>query len=179
MVTLNFQLTREEYLDYSFYTAWASPDKKWYRMKYYLQVSTVYFTIAGLYIYANRLDSLLLHLAVFLTIGVLYFMLVPVLVRRSIKARVTSILKEPENHHVENSEVILTESGIVDRDTASESFYNWDQILRRAETKMCFYLYTNAHHAVVIPKRVLPAEQQRDVIRMFDSHLPLSSEFAA
>src|ERR671912_1737708 len=162
MLTIKYHLTEEEYLDYNYFTAWTSPDKKRYRLKYYLQVMTLYIAVAGLYIFANKSHSLLLDFSVFFTIGTIYFMMVPFLVKRSIRAKVKSVLARPENQHVLNeSEVTISENGIHDRDTVSESRYDWEAIVRKAETSLCYYLYTNSYHAVIIPKRaVKPGEQE-------------------
>lgn len=180
MIVLKYSLTEEEYLDYNYYTAWTSPDKKSYRLKYYGQVMLLYIAVAGLYIYANRSHSLLIDSIVFLSIGLAYFLLVPVLVKRSIKTRVRSILKQPENQHVlHESEVMLDDMGISDRDTVSDSRYGWEAIVRRAETRLCYYLYTNSYHAIVIPKRVIPPQEEQELQSLLDTNLSLSSDFAA
>ncbi|RYG02879.1 MAG: YcxB family protein [Chitinophagaceae bacterium] len=179
MLVLKYHLTEEEYLDYNYFTAWTSPDKKSYRLKYYLQVMILYIAVAGLYITANRSHTLLLDSGVFVTIGTIYFLLVPVLVKRSIRMRVKRVLAKPENQHVLNeSEVTISETGILDRDTVSESRYDWEAIVRKAETKRCYYLYTNSYHAIVIPKRVLKVSEQEMLYNFFNTHLSLSSDFA-
>jgi hypothetical protein len=179
MLVLKYHLTEEEYLDYNYFTAWTSPDKKAYRLKYYLQVMILYVGIAGLYIFANRSHSLMIDSFVFIGIGLVYFSLVPVLVKRSIRSKVKSILRQPENHHVLNeSEVKLDEAGITDRDTVSESRYGWEAIVRKAETRLCYYLYTNSYHAIVIPKRVVHDNEQEQLQSLFDTNLSLSSDFS-
>lgn len=176
MLVLRYSLTEEEYLDYNYFTAWTSPDKVAYRRKYYLQVMALYVAVAGLYILGNRNHSTGIDIAVFTGIGAIYFMLIPMLVRRSIKSRVKSVLSKPENHHVLNeSEVTLTNTGILDKDTVSESRYDWDAIVRKAETALCYYLYTNSYHAIVIPKRIVKSSEQGELTTMFNVYLPLSS----
>ncbi|HTE26109.1 YcxB family protein [Flavitalea sp.] len=179
MLVLKYHLTEEEYLDYNYFTAWTSPDKKSYRLKYYLQVMILYFAVAGLYITVNSSHTLLLDSSVFVTIGTIYFLMVPFLVKRSIRMRVKRTLAQPENQHVLNeSEVTLSENGILDRDTVSESRYGWEAIVRKAETKLCYYLYTNSYHAIVIPKRVIKLKEQQLLVNFFNTHLSLSSDFA-
>ncbi|RYF88794.1 MAG: YcxB family protein, partial [Chitinophagaceae bacterium] len=174
-----YSLTEEEYLDYNYFTAWTSPDKKSYRIKYYLQVMVLYIAVAGLYIFANRSHSLAIDSVVFMAIGLIYFLLVPFLVKRSIRSKVKSILSQPENHHVlHESEVTLDDAGITDKDTVSESRYGWEAIVRRAETKLCHYLYTNSYHAIVIPKRVVHEQEQAVLQSLLDTNLSLSSDFA-
>ena len=70
------------------------------------------------------------------------------------------------------------DTGIVDKDTASETKYTWEAIVRKAETPTSYYLYTNTHHAIVIPKRVLGnLQEKQELHRLLNQHLPLSSEF--
>ena len=116
---------------------------------------------------------------IFAVIAIIYFLLVPGLIRGSIRKRVKDILAQPENKHVlEEAEVILAETGIVDKDSASESKYSWEAIVRKAETAACYYLYTNSYHAIVIPKRVVTSPQDRKELNdLMDRHLSLSSEF--
>ena len=179
MLVLKYHLTEEEYLYYNYFTACTSPDKKNYRLKYYLQVMILYVAVAGLYILANRSHTLLLDSSVFVTIGTIYFIMVPFLVKRSIRMRVKKILAKPENQHVLNeSEVTISETGIQDRDTVSENRYGWEAIVRKAETNLCYYLYTSSYHAIVIPKRVVKPNDQQLLHDFFDTHLSLSSDFA-
>lgn len=179
MLTLKYHLTEEEYFDYNYYTAWAAPDKRGYRTRYYLRVFFLYAAIAALYIFANHSHQILVDFIIFGVIAAVYFLLVPWLIKRSIRRRVRDILNQPENEHVlEEAEVILMDTGIVDKDKASESKYAWEAIVRKSETADSYYLYTNSYHAIVIPKRVLatPGERQ-ELERLFNQYLPLSSEF--
>lgn len=179
MLTLKYHLTREEYFDYNYYTAWAAPDKKGYRGRYYLRIFLLYGAIAILYIVMNRDHRLLVDVAVFFGIATIYFLLVPWLVKRSIRNRVEGMLAEPDNQHVlEEAEVTLTDTGIIDKDSASESKYTWEAIVKKVETSACYYLYTNSYHAILIPKRVLTdPSDKKELDRLFNQYLPLSSEF--
>jgi len=179
MLILKYYLTEEEFFDYTWYTEWAAPEKKGYRVRYYLRVFLLYSAIAALYIFTNHSHRVYIDLVIFSVIATLYFLLVPFLIKRSIRRRVRDILAQPENKHVlEESEVLLSDTGIIDKDNASESKYSWEAIVRKAETPGCYYLYTNTYHAIVIPKRVLGnSEEKRELQRLLDQHLPLSSEF--
>jgi len=180
MLSFKFHLTAEEYFEYNYYTAWAAPHKKRYRIRYYLRVFALYSVIAILYIFTNQRHQIGIDLAVFSTIGIIYFLLVPRLIKNSIKRKTRQIIAEPENQHVlEESEIILTEAGIVDQDDVSHNKYDWDAIVRKSETRNSYYLYTNSYHAIVIPKRVIKTEQdQKELQLLISQFLPLSSEFS-
>ena len=179
MLTLKYHLTEAEYFEYNYYTAWSAPDKKWYRIRYYLRVFLLYGAVAAIYIFTNHSHQLVVDLVIFGIIATVYFLLVPYLIRRSIHKRVRDILAQPENKHVlEEAEVVLMDTGILDRDKESESKYTWEAIVKKAETTDSFYLYTNSYHAIVIPKRVIHNPQDKQELqRLFNQHLPLSSEF--
>jgi len=180
MLILKFHLTEEEYFDYNYYTAWAAPNKRSYRIRYYLSVFLIYTAIAALYVFTIHSHRILVDLIIFSVIAIVYFLLVPVLIKRSIRRRIRDILAQPENSHVlEASEIVLMDTGIIDKDNASESRYSWEAIVRKAETPTSWYLYTNSWHAIVIPKRVVTNPQDKEELqRLFDEHLSLSSEFA-
>lgn len=179
MLVLRYHLTEEEFFDYNFYTAWASPDKKGYRLRYYLRVFLLYGIIAAAYVFLIHSNQLVIDAVIFGIIAIVYFLLVPSLIKRSIRRQVNNMLLKPENQHVlEAAEVVLSDTGIIDKDSTSENRYNWEAIVRKAETNAAWYLYTNSHHAILIPKRIvtLPADKA-ELERLFNTYLPLNSEF--
>ncbi len=176
MFVFNFHLTREEYLDYNYYTAWSSPSKKSYRYSYYLRVMVMYIAIAGLYIFAKRSHDPVIDFSIFFGIGVLYFFLVPVIVKRSIRMKVNQILAQAENQHVLSSSVVrLDEAGIQDADAVSDTWYTWEQVTKKVTTSHCIYLYTNSHHAIVIPLRAVSPADREGLEQLFTRCLPLNA----
>lgn len=180
MLFFKFSLTEKEYFEYNYFTAWAAPHKKAYRLRYYARVFALYSVIAALYIFTNHSHRIEIDLTVFAIIGVVYFLLVPALIRMSIRRRTRQIISEPENQHVlDECEIVLTESGVTDRDKVSETRYDWEAIIKKSETANSYYLYTNSYHAIVIPKRLLKNEEEKKELHaLFSRHLSLSSEFS-
>jgi hypothetical protein len=181
MLIFKYHLSEEEFFDYNYYTAWGSPDKKGYRTRYYLRIFLLYGAVAGIYIFANRSQQVWINLGIFGFIALVYFLMVPYLIKRSIRKRVKDMLAQPENQHVLSAaEVALMDTGILDKDNASESKYTWEAIVKLAETPTSYYLYTNSYHAIVIPKRVVTNPHDRQELkRLFNEHLPLSSEITS
>lgn len=180
MLALKFHLTEQEYFEYNYYTAWASPERKMYRLWYYLRVFLLYSAIAILYILSNHSHNMVVDFSIFGSIAIVYFLMVPYLVKRSIQRRVKQVLAQPENRHIlDQSEVTVTDTGIIDKDLESESKYSWDAIVKKAETPGSYFLYTNSYHAIVIPKRVLEHDgEKHELERLMNEHLSLSSEFS-
>lgn len=177
MLDLKFNLTAEEYYSFNYYTTWSAPGRKQYRLFYYGRIILLYAAVALLYIFSKGTDQWMTDLIIFFGIGLVYFFLLPLLVKRSIRNRVKQVLKKEENQHIlQESQVVISKDGVIDRDTVSESRYDWEAIVKKAETSDCFYLYTNSYHAIVIPKRTLNKEQVHELNLLLEQHLPLSSE---
>jgi hypothetical protein len=174
MVSFKFRLTEEEYLQYNYYTAWAAPERKKYRIYYFLRVILLYGLVALLYIIATRQNYIWIDIAVFVITGTIYLIMIPSFVKSSVRRKVKDILSKKENQHVlDEAEIVLSDTGIIDRDTFTESRYDWDAIVRLAETSDSFYLYTNSYHAIVIPKRVIEKDSEAVLKRLLGEHLPL------
>lgn len=177
MVSLKFSLTEEEYYRYNYYTAWAAPEKKSYRARYFLRVILIYGGVALFYIIATRSRYLWIDITVFVVTGLIYLFFIPFFVKRSVRRRVKEILSKKENQHViGEAEILLSDTEITDRDTVSETRYTWDAIVHFAETSDSYYLYTNSYHAIVIPKRAVQEEAIiNEMQRLFNEHLPLQA----
>lgn len=174
MVSFKFKLTEDEYLQYNYYTAWSAPTRKKYRIFYFLRVIILYGAVAMIYIIATRQHYIWIDISVFLITGFIYLIMIPSFVKGSVRRKVKDILSKKENQHVlDDAEIIVSESGIIDKDTHSESRYNWDAIVRLAETPDSYYLYTNSYHAIVIPRRVVNDEEENELKRLLSENLPL------
>ena len=174
MVSLKFRLTEEEYLQYNYYTAWSAPARKKYRIYYFLRVIILYGAVAMLYVIATRQHYIWIDISVFVITGLIYLIMIPSFVKASVRRKVKDILSKKENQHVlDDAEIILADTGIIDKDTHTESRYNWDAIVRLAETNEEYYLYTNSYHAIVIPKRAVDKEQETELTRLLTENLPL------
>lgn len=179
MVILKYELTEEEYFNFSYYTGWAAPERRAFRIRYVLRAIFTYAIIAAAYLFLVQKDTSVSGMLIFAAPAIIYFFLIPMLVKRGIRQKVRAALAKPENSSIlEMAEVIISDTGIMETDSNSESKYTWEAINRKAETPLCYYLYTNSHHAIVIPKRVLKnAEEKKELERLFNQHLSLSSEF--
>lgn len=176
MPTFRFRLTEDEYLQYNYYTAWAAPERKTYRVLYFLRVILLYGAVAFLYIFATRQHYIWIDISVFVITGLVYLIMIPSFVKSSVRRKVKNILSKKENQHVlDDAEITISEAGIIDKDTHTESRYSWDAIVRFSETEDSLYLYTNSYHAIVIPKRVVGTEDDKNMRQLLDQHLPLNA----
>lgn len=178
ILRLTYQLTRDEYFQFNYYTTWTAPERRKYRRLYYARVLLLYASIALFYIIVSPRREWMTNTLVFGFIAFTYILLVPHIIRRSIRRRTQQILEKADNRNIlEETELTLSPGGIAEKDKASESFYQWDAIVKKAETPTQYYLYTNSYHAIVIPKRVLQqAEEKAQLEALLARHLPLSSD---
>ena len=100
MVSLKFRLTEDEYLQYNYYTAWAAPSRKKYRIFYFVRVIILYGAVALLYIIATQQHYVWIDITVFVITGVVYLIMIPSFVKASVKRKVRNILSKKENQHV-------------------------------------------------------------------------------
>ncbi len=176
MLDLKFNLTREEYFAFNYYTSWSAPERRSYRIKYFGRIIFLYAAVAMVYVFTRDQGQWYVDLVIFFLVGIIYFLVLPLLVKRSIRYRVQQVLKSPGNQHIlDESQVVIATDGITDRDKVSESRYDWEAIVKIAETSDCIYLYTNSFHAIVIPKRILNAQQRMELNKLLEQHLPLST----
>lgn len=175
MISFRFRLSEDEYYRFNYFTAWADPRRKRYRMLYLLKVIILYAAVAFLYIYATKPRLYGIDISVFFITGLVYLLLIPFFIKKSVRRRVSDILSKKENDHIlEESEIVLDASGIIDRDILAESRYSWDAIVHCANTSDAVYLYTNSHHAIVIPKRVVKdAAVENELQLLLKANLPL------
>jgi hypothetical protein len=92
MVAVSFHLTEEEYFDFNYYTSWAAPERRKYRLYYDGKVFLLYFLVAAVYILTNHTSQIAIDFIIFSFIGLVYFLLLPYLIRRSIRRRVKGML---------------------------------------------------------------------------------------
>jgi hypothetical protein len=179
MVILKYQLTEKDFFEFNYYTNWAAPNKRGFRIRYILRAILLYTAVIAIYIFAIRKDFSTTAIMIASIPSIIYFLLIPTLVKRGMRQKVKAMLQKPENKQfLEPAEVVFMDTGIVTKDSISESKYNWEAIVRKAETPLSYYLYTNTYLAIVIPKRVIiNAQERKELQQLFNQHLSLSSEF--
>ncbi|WEK34407.1 MAG: YcxB family protein [Candidatus Pseudobacter hemicellulosilyticus] len=180
MLVLQYNLTREDYFKYNYYTNWTSPDKRKFRNRYYMKVLLYLFVMAGLILYTSQDKSPLITMIAVILVATTMLLLIPFLVRRSVRKRVDQLLALPANKHIlDRREVQFSDTGIVSRDSNAESKFGWNAVVKVAQLPDAWYLYSSSHQAIILPKRALADEQERKELQsLLDQHISFSAEFA-
>lgn len=181
MLTVEYKLTEEEYLNYNYYTCWLMPEKKIYRLKYYLTISLLFFFIelGVLYILSdNKISTFTLLLVSGLSICI--FFLLPFRMKSIFASKAKKLLaKSGPDTLISNTALTFTETGIFGKNAVAEVKYLWTAIKKKVIINDCYYLYVNIQQAVVIPIRAFQSKEENEKFELIlAEHLPLETEFS-
>jgi hypothetical protein len=178
-MTLVFNLTKEDFFHFNYYTSWTAPEKKQTRLKYYLK--SIGYAFAGvivLYLLEHP-NNLIGFFSIGAIIAIIWGLIAGYFgVQKTFKKRIKSF-SEDQNNSVfySKTELNLTEAGILNRDENSETKYHWNAIVKKAETEDYIYLYLSSVQAIIIPKRVLNSSEEKDLRDLLNRNLSLKAEF--
>jgi len=175
---LQYQLTRQEYKDFNYYTSWSAPEKRGARLKYYLGSLAFYALFFVVVSILSKKNPTIPALVIYSIFAVLFMLYLKWRVRRQIERWVDKLVEESgESRIFSRNELTVTERGIHDKTDDSETTYQWSAILKRVEAYNCYYLYTNSRFALVVPKRVFSSTQERQEFdKLLLQYLPLSAD---
>jgi hypothetical protein len=179
MLLLEYSLTKEDYFNFNYYTTWQAPEKKSYRLKYWLKMAS--YILIGISIPVIMeprpltLKNLLPLLIIFI---VLLFLSVYLYTKYYLKISVNKFLEKPDNCHVLlKTQLIISDTAIKEISEVAETTYKWEAIKNKIENKDYWYLYLNTNYGIVIPKRFLNKMERCEFESFLSRNLPLTSEF--
>jgi len=175
---LNFELTREDYFNYAYYTGYLAPGKKAELIKSRLKIFLFYLLILLLVKFSSAGETFttFFFFSVFM-LACIY--LIPLFtVDVDTRKQTIAFLENPLNHNVLiNTEVTISETGVAAKDMFTESKYRWDCVTKNEETKDYYFLYLNSVQAIIIPKRILKSEiEKENLSKMLAQHIPFNAE---
>jgi YcxB-like protein len=179
MLTLEFELTEEEFLKYNYYTAWQEPEKKLYRVRYYLGFLLLYIaiTISLLYIPTRELTTFSI---ITIAAGVAVLSLfIRFRLRASFDRNARKMIRDSGPDKIlTRTELTLSENGIAGKTKIAEVKYSWEAFKKKVVINDCCYLYVNTRQAVVIPLRAFSVPEQKDQFdKLLAEYLPLQAKF--
>ena len=179
MLVLKYALGPGDHYAFNYFRLWSDPALKKQRLAYYLRVA-IYSAVGFAIFHAATSKpvnfSIILVYVVFVIIAIF---MVPGLVKMNIRKQVNRLLKSPVNNNLlRSSEVMVSDAGIVLKDDASESKYEWKAIIKKQETKDCYYLHINSMLVITIPKRVFTSDLEKKEFDLYLSrNISLEVEF--
>jgi len=176
---IEYTLTKQDLFEFNFFVGWASPEKRNFRIKYYLKsfLSSL-LTVFLILIIGNKkvtIDMILTFICLGLIIG---FLGAHVGIYSNYKRKIERFLDDPSNSSFyTRTQLILSDSGIVNREESSETHYDWNAIIKKTETKDYIYLFLSSIQGIVIPKKTLNEKEKSELIEILSRNIPLIAEF--
>lgn len=163
MVSLKYTITKEDYINFYTHVMWDAGDKKKARAKSVLkQVGFVALFIA-VYYFAGGF-RLLNTFSVIIIMLMFATSLLPLFGgRNAVRSQAEDIADDPENASVFTDNIFTaSEAGTEVRTNVSDIKYTWPAITRKTETPAYFFLFLNAIHALIIPKRAFAGKAEEE-----------------
>lgn len=178
MITLNFKLAKEDYFNFYYYSEYIAPGKKTAIVKskvkgflwFSLLLLVIKFSSPG-----QTFDSFFFFCI--LIIGCIF--LVPLFtVNINMRNQLYAFLENPLNFNVlTQTQLVISEVGISSKDSVCESNYKWDAIIKKVENRAYYFLYTSSIQALIIPKRILASEAEKEKLsKLLAQHVSFDAE---
>jgi YcxB-like protein len=153
-IQVEFRYTEADYTDFAKYHFWKGPGRR------------MYLWLGGLFLLVLVVNYRLLTQPAYLLGYVVFGVLFLFLWRFFLKISARKVFKATPQM-LEQRQCTISEQGI---DVKGESFtatYDWTPELRLAIDKNHLFIFTTAMSAIMLPKRVLSAEQQTALTDFF------------
>jgi len=177
MISLNYSISKEDYINYYTYVLWDSPANRKKRLSYYTrQVIPLLLFIAAFYYTGiferNSRFTLLIIGAIFLT-SLFSF----VGVRSNTLRRAQKIADDPGNSPIfQQFALDVSETGLSVKGALSETRYQWKAFIKKQETKDYYFLFTSGIQAMIIPKRIFNKDERMQFEKLLSQHLSFDAE---
>ena len=161
MLTVHFNLTKEDYNNYYIFVSWDAPGNQRKRALYFLKnMGTIVLFTAVFY-----LTGLFDRSSVFAFVVISFILITSVLsitgVRSSIRQQAEKISNDPENISLFTTTAItISETGILLQDEFTERRFQWYAFIKKQENKEYYFLFYSSLEAIIIPKRAFKASEQ-------------------
>lgn len=178
MISLQYAITKEDYLNYYTYVTWDAPENRKRRFNYYVRqvIPILLFIIAFYYtgIFERNSKFILLILGfIFLTSFLSLFG-----VRSNAMRRAEKITNDPANSSIfKDIFMTVSEAGIHTKSSSTETKYEWNAFIKKQESKEYYFLFINSIQALIIPKRIFKnADERTQFEKLLSQHLSFDAE---
>lgn len=177
MVSLQYIITREDYISFYTHVFWEEGKKK-RRLNYIKQGVFLLVFLIVLY-FAGGLGS-------FNAISIIIYALIIISTILPLFSGRTSVVKNAERitDNPENSSLFTeykltaTDTELVVKNIFAETRYTWKAIIKKTETDTHYFLFENSLQAIIIPKNACKNEEEKLALsKIFSRNLSLDAEF--
>jgi hypothetical protein len=178
MITIQYTLSKDDYVNYYTYMYWDAKDRKRKRLRnmikqggFFCLFSSVLF-FSGVYGRMNKIS---------ISVFVLFFAatFLPMLTgRNQMVKQAEAIADDPDNFSIFN-ETTLTASDteISLKNIIVDSKLKWNAVIKKTETANYYFLFLNAMQAIIIPKSAFKKiDEQEAFDKILSRNLSLDAE---
>ncbi|MGC4103767.1 YcxB family protein [Ferruginibacter sp.] len=178
MITLNYKLTKEDYISFFLQVAWLSPEKKTRLIKSYVYRAIVF--TAMLFFVKIFSPQKNFDLYFFYSILIVILIIISPLFKMAdiYRKQVNQLSENPLNaNFFSDIQINIAETGIFSKNQFAETRYQWEGIVKKEENKEYYFLYLSTEQAILIPKRALKSElEKQQVEKLFGEHISFNAE---
>ncbi len=177
MITLQFSLTKEDFVNYHSYVMWDAPENKRKKIKYYTrQLIPILIFIAAFYYTGifERNNKFILLISGFILLTSLLSLLG---IRSNTIKQAEKTATDPNNNSIFlETTMTVSRNGITTKDELTETIFQWKAFIKKQESEKYYFLFTSSIQAIIIPKRVF---KNRDENIQFEKLLSQNLSFDA
>ena len=178
MITLQYAITKEDYINYYTYVMWDAPEKRRKRINYYTRqvIPIILFIIAFYYtgIFERNSKFILLILGfIFLTSLLSLFN-----VRSNTVRQAEKVADDPDNSSIFlDILMIISETGISTKDALMETKFSWKSFIKKQESREYYFLFVSSMQALIIPKRIFNStDEKKQFEKLLSQYLSFDAE---
>jgi len=181
-MTIEYELTEQEFLDYNYYVNWQSPDMRSIRVRRYL-FSVISFLVLGsliLYVQGGDLFSPF-NIILLLSGAVIIALLIMFRLRPAFDKNARRLLeKNGIDTILGTTALTITEACVTASKKNTDTRFEWNAFKQYRIVNNCYYLFINTRQAIVIPFRAFNSNDQRKTFEeLLERYLPLMVKLAA
>jgi YcxB-like protein len=178
MVTLNYDITKDAYIDFFEHIYWNNPKKRKTRIiKVVKQAILLSVFFAFINISGNYFHLIKFAIPIFILFLGLTFL--PLITGKSdIKKQAETIADNPENESIFKKTTLIADDSLLTlKYELGELKYYWKAIIKKTETATYYYLFQNSMQAIIIPKSAFKNNEEKIAFdKILSRNLSLDAE---
>jgi hypothetical protein len=152
-MTLDFEQTQEDYVDFYYYFHWSTPEKYWYRIK--VRMAIIIATCCMPYIMVHKIENYGYIEYMIVISGIICAIFLGRLVKFIGRQKIQRSGKRDKNIYISGPGIIQFETEkIIIKSPAALSEVSWSATEKLGETIDHLFLFTSANKCISIPKRI-------------------------
>ena len=177
MISLNYSISKEDYVNYYTFVLWDAPENRKKRTLYYIKqaIPLLLFIFAFYYtgIFERNSTFILVILGfIFLTSALSLFG-----VRSNTVKQGEKVANDPNNSSIFlETALTISETGISTKDALTETRYQWNSFIKKQESAAYYFLFTSSIQGLIIPKRIFNTDEKAQFEKLLSQHLSFDAE---